>query len=150
MNREDLTFVRGVVYSNRTVIKNVIMPRTAHKIRCLQVQQSNEFGLIQVEKRIQYRSCRHWRPAQNIHEIYQSVPWCRYQGPTARGSTWAGKKKLKKYAEIHFSYEEQMMDFYGFHELEEHQKLHRNLPIRNRNWKSRVSLEKARQSWRLS
>ena len=50
MNKEDLTFVRGVVYSNRTVIKNVIMPRTAHKVRCLQVQQRNEFGLIQVEK----------------------------------------------------------------------------------------------------
>ena len=34
-------------------------------------------------------------------------------------------KKLKKYAEIHFSYEEQMMDLYGFPELEKHRELHR-------------------------
>lgn len=33
-------------------------------------------------------------------------------------------KKLKKYAEIHFSYEERMMDLNGFPELEKHQELH--------------------------
>jgi hemerythrin len=34
-------------------------------------------------------------------------------------------KKLKKYAEIHFRYEEHIMEFYGFPELEKHQELHR-------------------------
>ena len=47
-------------------------------------------------------------------------------------------KKLKKYAEIHFSYEEQMMDFYGFHELDEHQELHRQFTNENQK------LEKSR------
>jgi len=55
-------------------------------------------------------------------------------------------KKLRKHAEIHFSYEEQMMDFYGFPELENTRSCTDNLPMRSRNWKSLVWLEKARQT----
>ena len=35
-------------------------------------------------------------------------------------------KKLKKYAEIHFSFEERMMEFCGFPEQEKHLELHRH------------------------
>ena len=35
-------------------------------------------------------------------------------------------RKLKKYAEIHFSYEEQLMELNGFPELEKHKELHKH------------------------
>jgi hemerythrin len=35
-------------------------------------------------------------------------------------------RKLKKYAEIHFSFEEEMMEFNGFPELAKHKELHQH------------------------
>ncbi len=137
MNREGLTFVSGVVYTNRTVKKPLSCLGKLTKFAAFRCSKGWNMALFKWKK--EFSTCLADIDAQ--HKIFMKYINLCYDTVTRdrlHGVPPDLVKKLKKYVEIHFSYEEQMMGFYGFPELEKHQELHS--PFKNEILK----LEKSR------